>query len=244
MTWIDPMSGEVVSDDPVTSLPPEMRGLPAVAELHGRQGRREVYGYVYELFTTRPDLDGEHPYVGMTTERTIHRRVHGPKGHTSPASVAKDSWKARIRKGSAGYRRLETVYATGDPEADEASLRRAEAFWIDRIRPKHNAVRPVRPARHEQVTFPARPKRVQIARPPSKRAEAAAKARARTRRRVSGFLLLFVAVTAVAAWFILSMGLPWPAAPWVASPVAGLLGAVPTFQYLDRKIRRITGRRR
>lgn len=199
-----------------------------------------VYGRAYELFTTRPDLDGEHPYVGKTRQ-TIHQRVHGrsSSAHTSPQSVAKDPWKARIRPGRAGYRLLETVYATGDVAADERELRRVEAFWIDRIRPTHNTVRPVRPPVH---TLPARAPRAprRAYRPSAPREHTG---RTRARRRVSGFLALFAVTTALVAWLVAHMDLPWPAAPWVASPVGGLLLALPAFSRLDRTVRRVTGRR-
>lgn len=225
----------------------EPDAVPARGERPVRAGtKRQIYGRVYELFTDRPDLDGEHPYVGKTTQ-TIHQRVFGSSSsaHTSAQSIAIDPWKARIRKGRAGYRQLEVVYATGDQAADERELRRAEAFWIDRLRPAYNDVRPVRPPVHEgpQPGWPASARTV-IGRAPSKRDLAAARTRARARRRTAGFLTLFVVATVLAAWFTLSMDLPWPAAPWVASPVAGLFAAIPTFQYLDSKIRRITGRRR
>jgi hypothetical protein len=168
-----------------------------------------VYGRVYELITGDP-RDGEHPYVGMTTQ-TIHQRVHGPNGHTSPASVTRDLWKARILSGRAGYRLLENVYDTGDPAENERALRRAEAYWIDRLRPTHNDVRPVRPPLHHPQ--------------PAKRATPRPKVR-RTRRRLSfrhfTALAMIAAAMWLTAWTVLTMELPWPGATWIVTPAVGV----------------------
>jgi hypothetical protein len=175
---------------------------------------RPVYGRVYELNLSDPAPDEEHPYVGMTTG-SIHSRVHGRQesAHTSPASIAKDPWKARILPGSAGYRQLEVVYATAHPDEDERAMRRAEAFWIDRLRPKYNIVRPVRPFADEKPVGRPRMKRV------------AAPSRRRTKRRVPARAVLcalsVLLFTAATAWFVVAMQLPWPQAPWIAAPVVG-----------------------
>lgn len=200
---------------------------------------REVYGRVYEVFTTRPDLDGEHPYVGKTCQ-TIHRRVHaGPRAHTSPESIAKDPWKARIRPGRDGYRQLEAIYATGDKAVDEASLRRAEAFWIDRLRTTHNDVRPVRPPAHEQ---PARTARAKPARPPSATTFRAAQTRTRRRQESAAFWIWSAMLTALVGWFLFPA--PWPTVlyPLVLSPVSGFILAVLTQQAARPKRRRRTRR--
>lgn len=205
-----------------------------VADTRPRSTRRSVYGYVYETITGDP-RDGEHPYVGMT-ETTIHNRVHGPAGHTSRQSVAEDPWKARILRGRAGYRCLERVYDTGDPDENDRALRRAEAFWIDRLRPTHNTVRPVRPPLHQPQ-------------PPRATARPAVKvARRRPQRRVPvravTFAVLVAVFTTLAACLIVAMHLPWPAVPWVVSPALGVALAWRVFWTLHRSIRRLTGKRR
>lgn len=206
-----------------------------VAQTRPRSTRRAVHGYVYELITGDP-RDGAHPYVGMT-ETTIHNRVHGPNGHTSRQGVDEDPWKARILRGKAGYRCLERVYDTGRPDENDRALRRAEAFWIDRLRPTHNEVRPVRPPLHE----PQPPRRMASARP-------AGAIRRRRMRRIPGraitFLILVALFTTLAARLIVAMHLPWPAVPWVVSPALGVALAWRVFWYLHRSIRRLTGKRR
>lgn len=194
--WGDPLPGR---PEPVEVYEPPPATRPA--------GRRAVYGRVYELITGDPQ-DGPHPYVGMTTQ-TIRRRTHGPNGHTSPASVAKDPWKARILPGPGGVRLLENVYDTGDPAENDRALRRAEAFWIDRLRPTHNEVRPVRPPAHH----PRPAKR--SARPTVRRAR-------RVTFRHVALLVLIALATYLAARVTLAMELPWPAAPWVVAPAVGV----------------------
>lgn len=197
---------------------------------------RPIIGYVYELITSSPQLDSEHPYVGKT-ETTVHQRVHGAAGHTSPKSIAKDPWKARILPGRAGYRILERVRDTGEGDlANDAALRRAEAFWIDRLRTKYNVVRPVRPA--QQAT----------ARPAARRAPTQAQLRAmqqqrRLTRRLVAFMLLVLAFTAVIGRVLLAMDLPWGAAPWVVAPAAGVLCGWAVFVRLDHALGVLTGRR-
>jgi hypothetical protein len=192
--------------------------------------RRTVYGYIYELITGDPQ-DGLHPYVGMT-ERTIHQRVHGPSGHTSLESIAMDPWKARIRPGRAGYRCLERVYDTGDPEENDRALRRAEAFWIDRLRSTHNDVRPVRPPLHE-------PQPRRAVRPTTGRVVARRRTFSRIPARVYVFLILAASLTGLAARFVLAMHLPWPAAPWVVAPIVGVGFAWRIFWSFHRSARRL-----
>lgn len=179
------------------------------------QPRRPVYGRVYELITGDP-WDGAHPYVGLVrAPRTITARVNEHR-----RDVDRYPWKAHILPGRAGWRQLEVVYATADPSADEASLRRAEADWIDRLRTTHNDVRPVRPP-------------VNQVQPAPRAARPAAKVRRRARRRVPvrpiAALALMALSTWLAAWFVLAMRLPWPAAPWVASPLLGGAGGFLAF---------------
>lgn len=199
----------------MTRRPPEwVWGEIVPAPAPQRPARRAVYGRIYELITGDPQ-DGPHPYVGQTVQ-TIHQRVHGPGGHTSPASVAKDPWKARVLPGRAGYRLLETVYDTGDPGENQRALDRAEDFWIDRLRTTHNDVRPVRPPVHEPQP-PRRPRTTQTARPTP--------ARRRRRRRVPVrwvLLLLTVAAgMALIAWPMLATDRPWS----TVLTAAGLFGA-------------------
>lgn len=167
--------------------------------------RRPVYGRVYELFTDRPDLDGDHPYVGQTVQTIAARKC----GHKSARSVARDPWKARIVDGPRGHRLLETVYASGDPRHDQAILDQVEAFWIDRLRPTRNGQRPVRPRPGDPL--PARPR---DARP------------VRSRRpvpwRVALFLLLATATAVLAGRTVAAMHLPWPWVPYAAALAAGV----------------------
>jgi hypothetical protein len=188
---------------------------------------RPVHGRIYELRLRNPWPDEDHPYVGKT-ETTIHRRVHGPNGHTSARSMAKDPWKARILPGPAGYRLLETVYATGDVAEDDRALRRAEAFWIDRLRPKYNDVRPVRPFADEVQPAKRRPAKRRAARQ-SKPIPA----------RAYWCFLVMAAFTAAAARLIAGMQLPWPAAPWIGAPVSGVLLGWFFFWRIHRAVRKL-----
>lgn len=173
--------------------------------------RRPVYGRVYELFTARPDLDGDHPYVGQTVQTIAARKC----GHKSARSVARDPWKARIVDGPRGHRLLETVYATGDARHDQAILDQVEAFWIDRLRTTHNGPRPVRPRPGDPL--PARPRGAR----PSPRPRVA-----RPRRpfpwRAALFLLLATATALLAGRLVSAMHLPWPWAAYAAALAAGV----------------------
>jgi hypothetical protein len=189
---------------------------------------RPIYGRVYEVFTMTQPPDS-HAYVGMTTQ-TLHERVHGRSGHASPESVAEAPWKAGIRPGRAGYRLIETVYSTGDPVEDGRLLRRAEAYWIDRLRPIHNVVRPIRP--------PGRP----VPRPPRVKRPAPRRDAVKRRRRSPKphFLAAFVVIaTYLAARLIVAMELPWPAAPWVGAPTIGAVIGWSVFWRLHRAVRKV-----
>jgi hypothetical protein len=188
---------------------------------------RPVHGRIYELRLRNPWPDEDHPYVGKT-ETTIHRRVHGPNGHTSARSVVKDPWKARILPGPAGYRLLETVYATGDVAEDDRALRRAEAFWIDRLRPKYNDVRPVRPFADEPQ--PARRAKSKTAPTEQRRAVPA---------RAWLCLLTMAIFTTMVARVIGEMHWSNPAVPWIASPSLGVLGGWATFWKLHAALKKI-----
>jgi hypothetical protein len=192
---------------------------------------RPIYGYVYELILAGQS-DTDHSYVGMTTT-TIHRRVHGSSGHTSARDVAHDPWKAGIRPGRDGYRCLEIVRSTGDQAEDDRALRRAEAFWIDRLRPVHNDVRPVRPAGER---IPSRPRRsAQLARGTRRPVR-------RRRRRVGkpiALALLIAACTYLSAYVLLMMELPWPQVPWVGAPVLGVALGWSAFWRAHRSLRRL-----
>lgn len=192
-------------------------------------GRRPLYGFVYELRVRgqRPD---ECPYVGKcegSTPTAVADRVHGTSAsaHTSRQSIARDPWKAGILPGRDGWRILERVYATGDPAEDDARLRRAEADWIDRKNATRNRVRPVRP-------FGAQPpRRPPAARPSTVRPRPRVQEiREMQRRRRARLVLMWLAVLAAVFTFFVfrvvnSMDLPWPAAPWIASPVVGFAAA-------------------
>jgi hypothetical protein len=191
---------------------------------------RPIYGYVYELILAGQS-DTDHSYVGMTTT-TIHRRVHGSSGHTSAGDVAHDPWKAGILPGRDGYRCLEIVRSTGDMGEDDRALRRAEAFWIDRLRPVYNDVRPVRPA-GERIPRSRRP-------PAS---PAPNRIAGRRRRRKVGkpiaLALLIAACTYLSARGLLMMQLPWPQVPWVGAPVLGVALGWSAFWRVHRALRKL-----
>lgn len=195
-------------------------------------GSRPIYGYIYEAIVSDLPLD-QHAYVGMT-EQTPHQRVHGPSGHTSPASIAKDPWKARILPGRAGHRILERVRDTGDPAENDRALRRAEAFWIDRLRPLYNEVRPVRPPGTS-----AQP----ATRPRGNRSSAVSVRLPQRRKPVPPRAILCAVIVAVSialvARFVVLMELPWPQAPWIAGPVLGGAFGWTSFWRIHRAWRRL-----
>jgi hypothetical protein len=238
---------------------PVVRGVPAdpwaghttesrvVAD---RRARRPIFGFVYEL-KTRGQAPGTSAYVGKCvgpTPKAVQERVHGSSAsaHTSAQSVARDPWKADILPGRDGWRILERVYVTGDPEADEAALRRAEADWIDRKKTIHNGVRPVRPfgeqprpvPRHRVAPQPARPRPVS-AREQQRRAREAARRR-RTAWRVVAVLLLAAVFTYLAARVVVNMHLPWPSVTWWLPPAIGVALAWVTFWRTSKAVKKLT----
>lgn len=222
MPAVDPRATD---DDLTVSIP----AVPISAQPQQPSRYRQVYGRVYELITGDPQ-DGPHPYVGKTVQ-TLHQRVHSSRNaHTSPESITKDPWKARILPGRAGYRLIETVYATGDPAEDERTLRRAEAFWIDRLRPTHNQVRPVRPPVHEQA-----PPKI---RPAKRRPALTATARA-GRRRMLTFATMAVVATVFFAVQFAQVAWDEPATPWIAAPVCGVGLAWAAYFAARNTVRRI-----
>lgn len=196
---------------------------------------RAIYGRVYEL-VLRGQPPDSHAYVGkVTAPTTIHQRIFGrsASAHTSPDSIARDPWKAGILPGRAGYRLLETVYDTGDDAENDRALRRAEAFWIDRLRPTYNIVRPVRPAGSPPPQS-RRPRRTSPARRQS--------VRRRPRRKLAKpitLALLIAAFTFLWGRMLFMMELPWPQAPWVGAPVVGIATGWALFWKLHRAVRKI-----
>lgn len=189
----------------------------------------EIFGYVYETIE-RGQRDGEHSYVGKT-ETTIHQRVHGPSGHTSPRSVAKDPWKANILPGKRGYRCLEVVRDTGEGyQANKRALARAEAFWIDRLRPLRNQVRPVRPPSNAPEPRPVAAERAPVRSPSGRKIL------------LSVLICLF---TALVAMLLSAAHAPWWG-PWGVAPGAGLVVGwasfvriVTAWERKRRKLRRL-----
>lgn len=186
-----------------------------------------IYGRVYELLLRGQSPD-THVYVGKVKAPTsIKARVFGSSAsaHTSPQSIARDPWKAGI----VSYKQLEVVYATGDPTEDDKALRRAEAYWMDRLKTTKNIVRPIREAGR---ATPPRPTRAVPVREMARRR--------RRNGRTFAVLALAVMLTALTARVIVAMDLPWPAAPWVVSPAVGTLAAWHVFWRLHREFRRLT----
>jgi hypothetical protein len=223
-------------EETVRLQPPADPWAEPTKEFHfDRPRRREVYGRVYEVITGDP-RDGEHPYAGQTTQ-TIHQRVHGPSGHTSPASIGKDPWKARILPGRAGYRCLKVIYATGNPGADQVRLDMAEAFAIDALKTTYNGQRPIRSSGPQ----PKRPPREPAApRPLTYREQVARRKSRRFRAKLIGLLFIVALFTYAAARVAVAMQMPWPAFPWIAAPVAGVTLGWSSFWYLHRSLRKLT----
>jgi hypothetical protein len=205
-----------------------------------------IFGYVYELVLAGQP-DDQCSYIGMAQDMARRMAATG-SGHRSPTSIAKDPWKADILPGKAGYRILERVRTTGFGEVDdERALRRAEADWIDRRRPVHNDVRPVQPRTEPQVgprnlIGYASPKAKLVSARVTAEQERKARADRRARTRAAFFLLAFAVFTTLAAWFVGTMHLPWPAAPWIVSPVLGVVGAFWLFNAAGSGYRKVTGR--
>lgn len=201
---------------------------------------RAVHGRIYEVITRGQPPDS-HAYVGkVTAPTTIHQRIFGRSNsaHTSPESIARDPWKASIVPGRAGYRLLETVYDTDDEAENDRALRRAEAFWIDRLRPAHNIVRPVRPAGEKRAPRLAYAERGPLA-PLTARPAPARRRKPRKIGKPIALLALIAAFTFLTAYVLLMMKLPWPQVPWVGAPVLGLALGWSTFWKLHRSIRRL-----
>jgi len=215
---------------PVVPAPADpWAGMTSEVPIVQRMPKRRIHGRIYETIESG-QRDGEHRYVGMT-EQTLHQRVHAsPSAHTSRASVAKDLWKARILPGAAGYRLLENVYDTGDPAENDRALRRAEAFWIDRLRPTRNTVRPVRPPGDRPAPRAKGPTRQEIAEQRRRR---------RATRRLLAILAIGAFFTYLAARVVIAMQLPWPAAPWVVAPVVGVAAGWLVFWHLHRAVRKL-----
>jgi hypothetical protein len=202
---------------------------------------RPIYGRVYEVRTSSQPPDS-HAYVGkVVAPTTVEMRIRGTSAsaHMSPSSIAKDPWKADILPGRDGYRVLEVVRMTGDPAEDDRALRRAEAFWIDRLATLYNDVRPVRPATAlRPPPIPVRTSRPAPARLTARERNAMVYRR-RARRRLSMVLAMATLFTYLAARVMIAMALPWPAAPWIVSPVVGIAAAWYLFWRAHRTWRRL-----
>lgn len=205
-------------DDPREQVRREIFGEPTA-------DARVVVGFVYEL-VLEGQRPGEHPYVGKVmgaTKAAVTRRVHGNQSsaHTSLQSIARDPWKSRILSGTKGYVVLEVVRGTsGDKAENDRAVRRAEAFWIDRLNPTYNDVRPVRREK------PA---------PVSKRPVAKSRSTRKPWRPAWGFLFLVALFTIGAAWLLAPAG-SW--IPWAGAPVLGLSLGYRTHLWLNKAKRR------
>ena len=224
--------GRHSADDPRRTIREEIFQHDA-----GPVGPRRIIGFIYEAML-RDKPDTYHAYVGKcegATEAAVTKRFHGrsPSAHTSPQSIAKDPWKADILPGRRGYRILERVRDTGDDRENDRALRRAEAFWIERLRTEHNVVRPARPADGR----PRRPTRApQAAARPAPRRQPTAR-RPPKQSKVGALVFLIVGFTALAAFLFHLLQLPWPAVPWVGSPVIGLTLGWNTYVSAHKKAR-------
>lgn len=201
---------------------------------------RPIYGRVYEVIL-RDQEPGTHAYVGKAVvPLTPHMRIYGASAsaHMSQASIAKDPWKARI----VDYRVLEVVRTTGDRDEDDRALRRAEAFWIDRLNAVHNDVRPVQAAASTKRRRPELPPPRVSAVPlrPTARQLNQMAARRRARRRLAAVLALAAIITYLAARVVTAMELPWPYAPWIAPPAVGIGAALYLFARMRKAWRKLT----
>jgi hypothetical protein len=136
-----------------------------------------------------------------------------------------------ILPGRDGYRCLEIVRSTGDCAENDRVLRRAEAFWIDRLRPVHNDVRPVRPP-GERIPRSRRP-------PAGPAPNRIAGRRRRKLGKPLGMLALIAAFTYLSALALLMMQLPWPQVPWVGAPVLGVALGWSAFWRMHRALRKL-----
>lgn len=187
------------------------------------RGGRPIFGRVYELFLVGQPA-GTHTYVGQT-EQTMSERI---RGHRSARDVARYPWKANLAPGTKAYRVLETVRETGHgARADLAALKRAEAFWIDRLQPTENRTAPA--GRVPSATPVPRP---EMSRPVGPR---------RPWGRIVLFVLLAAIVTTLTARVVVAMELPWPWAPWAAAPTVGVLVAWRVLWMLRHAGRQLAG---
>jgi hypothetical protein len=206
---VDPWAGH----DGYTAEMPPVEPAPDPTPAPQRNGRRKVFGYVYELFTDDP-RDGEHPYAGQVrAPKTIAQRQ---REHKSRAEVGRFPWKARIIDGPRGRRLLETVYATGDDYYDQQILDQIEALWIDRLKTTHNRMRPVRPRHGDPL--PVRPQ--EKARPVRRRP--ASPPRRRVSWRVKVFLTFTVLLTSAFVIGLSQLDQPYPWLPWALGLPAGV----------------------
>lgn len=198
-------------------------------------------GWIY-LIHTRDDPT---MYVGQTTT-PVWSRVN--------AHRKRQPWGGRIKPGRDGYTILRRVESLGDPTLNAIALDLAEAEEIARWHPSDNANRPdpeVFRARLERAMvnptdFTPRPRRWARTGPLNGRAVASEAWGRGVPWRVVGFALLS------AAWVVLvgrvAGAMPNPTAPWVAIPMAAVLGPAVTvglYRYATRpRRRRRTYRRR
>lgn len=226
-TWGAPRHG--FADDPRSQIAREIFEHGA-----GPVGPRRIVGFVYEAIL-RDQAPGTHAYIGKVmgaTQAAVTERFHGgsPSAHTSPESIRRDPWKARILPGRSGYRILERIRDTGDPEENDRAVRRAEAFWIDRLRPEFNVVRPVRPPATVRQPAPR----------PRKPAPARGRAAGRDWRRAlapAAIISLMIAYAVSLAVFLHMGGATGPIA-WVLPPAVSVFLTWRTVTRVERRPRR------
>jgi hypothetical protein len=240
------MAGEVMTEwweDQSAAVDPWPNAPVDLGLTRARGGAKgTIYGLVYELVLDGQP-DDQTTYIGKarwrgSVARTMAVRM---RGHRSAEDTARDPWKAGIASGAAGYRILERVRHTGEgAAADDRALRRAESDWIDRRRPLHNDVRPVRP-RVGSAPLPPRPMSSSIAWP-------VRRPLTRTQRRIrrNGWLFAILALILTALTFRVALAgaEPGSAVPWVASPIIGVGAASWLFIATRSHLRRITRGRR
>lgn len=197
-------------------------------------------GWIYLIHT----WDDPHKYLGQS-RRPVPQRVNEER-KTMP-------WGADILPGRDGYTILRRVESLGSPHLDAIALDLAEAEEIQRWTPSDNANRPDpamfrqrlqaardapappwTPRRPAPPTAPRRPSRTPRQRP--------------TRRRPVGRWRAVGLVLLAATWALtvgrVAVAWPDPAAPWVAAPVAALLGPALTVRLYRRSLGRSRRRRR
>lgn len=193
-------------------------------------------GWIYLIHT----WDDDRKYVGQTTT-PVWQRINAHR---------KDKpWGREIRPGRDGYTILRRVESLGEPSLDAIALDLAEAEAIAEWHPSDNAHRPdpqvfrdrLALARIDPTAWASTPRRgvAPVARPtPGRTRPPAARP---IPWRTFGFVILS------AAWVVITARLTAdatnPTTPWVAIPIAALLGPVATVG-LYRKATRRTPRRR